>query len=167
MEMFSIRIVFTLFLIFLSACHSSKEESILYKLKLSDPDGNSADLQAYKGKVLLLDVWASWCEPCKEAVPVLEKLSKDLQGKNGVLLGINTEPEHSKEEHLKAAQEFGMTYPFLVDRDFALINEYKVEGQPALLVFSPSGKLLKIQYGIQERDYPKLRASFSNWFTAP
>lgn len=116
---------------------------------------------------MLLDIWASWCEPCKDAVPVLEKLSKDLNGKNGVLLGINTEPELSKEEHLKAAKEFGMTYPFFVDRDFTLINQYKVEGQPALIVFSQSGTLLKIQYGIREKDYPKLRANFSNWFSAP
>ncbi|AOP34249.1 thiol-disulfide isomerase [Leptospira tipperaryensis] len=165
--MFLTRWFFSSLLIFFSACNSSKEESILYKLKLSDLDNKAISLQEYKGKVLLLDVWASWCEPCKEAVPVLEKLSKDLQGKNGVLLGINTEPELTKQEHIQAAREFGMTYPSFVDRDFALINEYKVEGQPALLVFSVSGKLLKIQYGIQDRDYPKLRASFSNWFTAP
>ncbi|MBM9575719.1 TlpA family protein disulfide reductase [Leptospira sp. 201903070] len=165
--MFLTRFLFIFLLSFVSACHSSTEESILYKLKLSDFDGRLTSLQEYKGKVLLLDVWASWCEPCKEAVPVLEKLSKDLQGKNGVLLGINTEPELTKDEHIKAARDFGITYPSFVDRDFALINEYKVEGQPALLVFSASGKLLKIQYGIQERDYPKLRAHFSNWFTAP
>ncbi|EMF70015.1 glutathione peroxidase [Leptospira interrogans serovar Grippotyphosa str. LT2186] len=158
---FSIRF----FLLF--SCSLSREESILYQLSLYDLDKNSVSLKEYKGKVLLLDIWASWCEPCKDAVPVLEKLSKDLNGKNGVLLGINTEPELSKEEHLKAAKEFGMTYPFFVDRDFTLINQYKVEGQPALIVFSQSGTLLKIQYGIREKDYPKLRANFSNWFSAP
>ncbi|TGL91078.1 TlpA family protein disulfide reductase [Leptospira barantonii] len=151
----------------LFACNFSKEESVLYKLSLYDLEGHAVSLKDYKGKVLLMDVWASWCEPCKEAVPVLEKLSKDLEGKNGILLGINTEPELTKEEHLKAAREFGMTYPFFVDKDFSFVNQYKVEGQPALIVFSPSGTLLKIQYGIRERDYPKLRASFSNWFSAP
>lgn len=161
------RAIFPIVFLLLSACNSSKEESVLYKLSLYDLEGRSISLKEYKGKVLLLDVWASWCEPCKDAVPVLEKLSKDLQGKNGVLLGINTEPELSKEEHIKAAKEFGMTYPFYVDKDFAFVNEYKVEGQPALIVFSPSGTLLKVQYGIRERDYPKLRASFSNWFSAP
>ncbi|MBM9499485.1 TlpA family protein disulfide reductase [Leptospira sp. 201903071] len=165
--MFLTRCFFLLLLFWISACHSSKEESVLYKLKLTDFDGRLTSLQEYKGRVLLLDVWASWCEPCKDAVPVLEKLSKDLQGKNGILLGINTEPDLSKDEHVQAAREFGITYPSFVDRDFELINEFKVEGQPALLVFSVSGKLLKIQYGIQERDYPKLRANFSNWFTAP
>ncbi|MGJ4753551.1 TlpA disulfide reductase family protein [Leptospira kmetyi] len=156
---------FVLFSLF--ACNFSKEESVLYKLSLYDLEGRAVSLKEYRGKVLLLDVWASWCEPCKDAVPVLEKLSKDLEGKNGILLGINTEPELTKEEHLKAAREFGMTYPFFVDKDFSFVNQYKVEGQPALIVFSPSGTLLKIQYGIRERDYPKLRASFSNWFTAP
>ncbi|PJZ56765.1 TlpA family protein disulfide reductase [Leptospira barantonii] len=151
----------------LFACNFSKEESVLYKLSLYDLEGHAVSLKDYKGKVLLMDVWASWCEPCKDAVPVLEKLSKDLEGKNGILLGINTEPELTKEEHLKAAREFGMTYPFFVDQDFSFVNQYKVEGQPALIVFSPSGTLLKIQYGIRERDYPKLRASFSNWFSAP
>lgn len=165
--MFRTLFLFTLIVSLFFDCNSAKEESILYKLELSDREGRATSLKDYKGKVLLLDVWASWCEPCKEAVPVLEKISKDLEGKNGTLLGINTEPELSKAELLKASQEFGMTYPSLVDRDFALINEYKVEGQPALLVFSVSGKLLKIQYGIVEKDYPKLRASFSNWFTAP
>ncbi|APH41504.1 Glutathione peroxidase [Leptospira interrogans serovar Manilae] len=161
------RLIFLFVFFLLFSCSLSREESILYQLSLYDLDKNSVSLKEYKGKVLLLDIWASWCEPCKDAVPVLEKLSKDLNGKNGVLLGINTEPELSKEEHLKAAKEFGMTYPFFVDRDFTLINQYKVEGQPALIVFSQSGTLLKIQYGIREKDYPKLRANFSNWFSAP
>lgn len=161
------RLIFLFVFFLLFSCSLSREESILYQLSLYDLDKNSVSLKEYKGKVLLLDIWASWCEPCKDAVPVLEKLSKDLNGKNGVLLGINTEPELSKEEHLNAAKEFGMTYPFFVDRDFTLINQYKVEGQPALIVFSQSGTLLKIQYGIREKDYPKLRANFSNWFSAP
>lgn len=161
------RLIFLFVFFLLFSCSLSREESILYQLSLYDLDKNSVSLKEYKGKVLLLDIWASWCEPCKDAVPILEKLSKDLNGKNGLLLGINTEPELSKEEHLKAAKEFGMTYPFFVDRDFTLINQYKVEGQPALIVFSQSGTLLKIQYGIREKDYPKLRANFSNWFSAP
>ncbi|WP_036041802.1 TlpA disulfide reductase family protein [Leptospira alstonii] len=165
--MWNFRPILTFVVFLVVSCNFSKEESILYKLSLYDLDERPVSLKEYKGRVLLLDVWASWCEPCKDAVPVLEKLSKDLQGKNGVLLGINTEPELSKEEHLKAAREFGMTYPFFVDRNFTFINQYKVEGQPALIVFSQSGTLLKIQYGIQEKDYPKLRASFSNWFDAP
>ncbi|EMS84277.1 glutathione peroxidase [Leptospira noguchii str. Cascata] len=161
------RLIFLFVFFLLFSCNLSKEESILYQLSLYDLDKHSVSLKEYKGKVLLLDIWASWCEPCKDAVPILEKISKDLNGKNGILLGINTEPELSKEEHLKAAKEFGMTYPFFVDRDFTLINQYNVEGQPALIVFSQSGTLLKIQYGIREKDYPKLRASFSNWFSAP
>ncbi|EKO14880.1 TlpA disulfide reductase family protein [Leptospira kirschneri] len=165
--MWNLRLIFLFVFFLLFSCSLSKEESILYQLSLYDLDKHSVSLKEYKGKVLLLDIWASWCEPCKDAVPVLERLSKDLNGKNGVLLGINTEPELSKEEHLKAAKEFGMTYPFFVDRDFTLINQYKVEGQPALIVFSQSGTLLKIQYGIREKDYPKLRASFSNWFSMP
>ncbi|EQA70360.1 TlpA disulfide reductase family protein [Leptospira noguchii] len=165
--MWNLRLIFLFVFFLLFSCNLSKEESILYQLSLYDLDRHSVSLKENKGKVLLLDIWASWCEPCKDAVPVLEKLSKDLNGKNGILLGINTEPELSKEEHLKAAKEFGMTYPFFVDRDFTLINQYNVEGQPALIVFSQSGTLLKIQYGIREKDYPKLRASFSNWFSAP
>lgn len=165
--MWNLRLIFLFVFFLLFSCSLSREESILYQLSLYDLDKNSVSLKEYKGKVLLLDIWASWCEPCKDAVPILEKLSKDLNGKNGLLLGINTEPELSKEEHLKAAKEFGMTYPFFVDRDFTLINQYKVEGQPALIVFSQSGTLLKIQYGIREKDYPKLRANFSNWFSAP
>ncbi|UOG32887.1 TlpA family protein disulfide reductase [Leptospira noguchii] len=165
--MWILRLIFLFVFFLLFSCNLSKEESILYQLSLYDLDKHSVSLKEYKGKVLLLDIWASWCEPCKDAVPILEKISKDLNGKNGILLGINTEPELSKEEHLKAAKEFGMTYPFFVDRDFTLINQYNVEGQPALIVFSQSGTLLKIQYGIREKDYPKLRASFSNWFSAP
>lgn len=150
----------------LFSCNPS-EESALYKISLDDFEGRSVSMRNYKGKVLLLDIWASWCEPCKEAVPVLEKLSKDLEGKNATLLGINTEPESTREERIKAARDFGMSYPSLVDKDFALVNAFHVEGQPALIVFSKSGTLIKIQYGIQTRDYPKLRASFENWFTAP
>lgn len=143
------------------------EEAAIYKIALEDWDGRSHQLSEYRGQLLILDFWASWCEPCKKAVPVVEDLKNDLHGKDAEVLGVNTENGLSILEIKNAAKEFGMDYPSLLDPEWKLVNLLKIEGQPALFVFSKSGKRLHFQYGISEKDLPVLRGRLRNWLESP
>ncbi len=153
-------------LVFLGSCQTS-EEPPLYKISLEDWDGSTHSFANDKGKLIILDFWASWCEPCKKAVPVVEALRNELKNSNALVLGINTEDDLSLAEIKKAAKEFGMDYPSLLDPQWKLVNSLKLEGQPALFVFSKSGKKIHFQYGISERDLPLLKGRLKNWLESP
>lgn len=166
MRFSSTRFLTILLTILLSAC-SSSEEAPLYKIQLQDWDGNTHSFAGDKGKLIVLDFWASWCEPCKKAVPVVEELRNKLKDSNAVVLGVNTEDDLSVSEIKKAALEFGMDYPSLLDPKWDLVNSLKIEGQPALFIFSKSGKKIHSQYGISERDLPILTGRLKNWLESP
>ncbi|TGL65708.1 TlpA family protein disulfide reductase [Leptospira sarikeiensis] len=156
-----------LFTVLISNNCKSEETPLLYQISLQDWDGNSHKFSEDKGKIVVLDFWASWCEPCKKAVPVVEKLRTKLKDSPAIVLGINTEDDLSIEEIKKAAADFGMEYPSLLDPEWKLVNPLKIEGQPALFVFSKSGKKLHSQYGISERDLPVLNGRLKNWLESP
>ncbi|TGK59990.1 TlpA family protein disulfide reductase [Leptospira wolffii] len=153
-------------ILFLMGCGPG-EESPLYKIELKDWEGNTHAFAKDKGKLIVLDFWASWCEPCKKAVPVVEALRKELKDSDAIVLGVNTEDDLSLEEIKKAAKEFGMDYPSLLDPEWKLVNSLKIEGQPALFVFSKTGKKLHFQYGISHKDLPLLKGRLKNWLESP
>ncbi|TGK05578.1 TlpA family protein disulfide reductase [Leptospira langatensis] len=143
------------------------EEPFLYQISLEDWEGKTHSFSEDRGKLVILDFWASWCEPCKKAVPVVEELRQRLKDTNTVVFGVNTEDDLSIPEIKKAADEFGMKYPSLLDPKWKLVNGLRIEGQPALFVFSKSGKKLHFQYGISERDLPILTGRLKNWLESP
>lgn len=151
--------------IFLSNCKYWEDRPGVEKLpdvSLLDWDGEEVALQDFPGKVLILDFWATWCEPCSQSVPVLENL-KARAGDDFVFLGINTDQNKSPESIRDHALGLGMTYPSLLDLHHVLSDGMGIQGLPGLFVYSRSGKLLYKQYGIKESDLPGLIARLSQW----
>ena len=157
--------IFFLFLVFLFHCGQEEKvtqekisEKKSYKdIVLKDWNGVERKIGDFKGKILVLDVWASWCVPCKESVPVIEDLIHKFQSEKDIIFfGLNSDTEISIEEIKAAAQGFGMTYPSLLDREFQLIDELGVQGQPALFIFDRESKKKYIQYGIIQSDLEPL-----------
>src|SRR5919112_4497174 len=72
-------------------------------------------LADYKGKVVLVNVWASWCEPCRDELPLLERTHKRLSREGGTVLGIDV--KENSEAAMAATREFGLTYPNQRDPD--------------------------------------------------
>ncbi|PJZ70151.1 thiol-disulfide isomerase [Leptospira perolatii] len=164
---FAFAAVLLVFVLFNLLFCKGEEDPEIYQITLVDWDGKETQLSDFKGKVIVLDFWASWCVPCKKAVPVVDALQKELEGKNAVVLGVNTENNLSVAQIRKAAEEFGMKYPSLLDPDWKLVNQLRLEGQPALFVFSKSGKRIHFQYGISQKDFPMLRGRLRNWLDSP
>src|SRR5918997_3931866 len=75
-------------------------------------DGSLAD---YRGKVVVLNFWASWCKPCKEESPLLERWHRRLKERGGMVLGVDTHDVTSDAEAFIA--DYGLTYPMLKDAD--------------------------------------------------
>ena len=103
---------------------------------LKDLDGKEVRLASLRGKVVLIDFWASWCRPCVEALPHIQKLHEELKEKGLVVLGINAEPA---DVALKFMQDKGYTFTTLTDEGKTAWALYKVQGIPTTLVIDKEG----------------------------
>ncbi len=100
-------------------------------------DGKKVKLSDYKGKALLVNFWASWCNPCKVEAPALEKSYKDLSGKNVEFLAVNVlDDQKSAKRYLSL---FGGSFPHLYDEDKIIHLDYGVEGVPETFFINPEG----------------------------
>jgi thiol-disulfide isomerase/thioredoxin len=144
------------------ASNSSETNHTLPQLSLLDWDGNEIAFQDFKGKILIVDVWATWCSPCKKSVPVLEELI-DSSDSDYSFIGINTDTDIGPEMVRKKALEWKMSYPSLIDPHHIFLDYFKIEGLPAFLVFSKNGNLIYQQLGIKETDLDGLKVRMASW----
>ncbi|MGH7885237.1 MAG: TlpA family protein disulfide reductase [Thermodesulfobacteriota bacterium] len=100
-------------------------------------DGNSISLSDYRGKAILVNFWASWCNPCKEEAPALEKFYKNLADENVEFLAVNVlDDRKSAEKYLTL---FGGSFPNAYDTNNKIHLDYGVEGVPETFFISPDG----------------------------
>jgi thiol-disulfide isomerase/thioredoxin len=112
-------------------------------LALLDATGKNFTLNDYKGKVTLVNFWASWCTPCIEEIPSLNRLKTKMQGKPFQLVSINyaETPDHIKDFMKKVKVDF----PVLLDADGNISKKWKVVAFPSTFVIGVDGK---IHYGV-------------------
>ena len=132
-------------------------------MELYDWNGKKVRLADFRGKIVVLDFWASWCEPCKKAAPLIDLLSQKTDDDNFIFLGVNTDDNKTIDELKKISKDFGMNYESLLDPQLKLTDEMKIEGQPALLFLDRDGRLLHKQYGIIQSDVGSLLLKMEEW----
>jgi cytochrome c biogenesis protein CcmG/thiol:disulfide interchange protein DsbE len=108
----------------------------------ADGTGSLAD---HKGKVVVLNVWASWCDPCQAEMPLLERTSKRIASQGGVVLGIDT--QEPPEKALTFLREKQITFPSLRDRDREYGRKYGVSAYPETFLIDRDGKIAKLRRG--------------------
>lgn len=116
---------------------------------LTDLDGKSWILSALRGKVVLVNFWATWCPPCRKEMPDLDLLAHRFSKQGLVVLSL------SDEERGKVAQyvsSHGFTYPILLDDGGATAKKFHVEGIPKTFIFDRSGKLVAQSIDMRTRD---------------
>jgi cytochrome c biogenesis protein CcmG, thiol:disulfide interchange protein DsbE len=105
-----------------------------------DGTGSLAD---FKGRVVLVNVWASWCEPCRDELPLLERTHKRLEREGATVLGIDV--KENSGAALEAVREFGLTYPNLRDPDGSYVREFGQTGYPETYVLDRQGKVAAVR----------------------
>ena len=144
--------------------HCQKDFNAPYlSTELKDLEGKKHKIIDYKGKVLILDFWASWCEPCKKAVPVIELLRENASSEDFVFIAVNTDNDLTEIEIRKVANQFGIKYQILLDPDLELARQLNVEGLPGLFVFDKAGQNIYHQYGVNPEDAHDLLKKMSEW----
>lgn len=144
----SILLALTLCLLVVYGC--KKQEDAPVKNIVNDlPLINVADYVAlkekYKGKVILVNFFASWCPPCIEETPDFVKTYNNYKDKNFVIIGISTDDD--KNAAIKFVNKHGMEYPVYLS-DKAIEKKYMVSKYPTTFVYDKSGNLVDIYNGI-------------------
>lgn len=114
---------------------------------LNTIEGNSVNLEDFRGKVVLLNFWASWCPPCKAEMPAFEALHQAYRGQDFVILAVNT----TFQDDLEAAQQFvdnnHLTFQILFDTDGKTSNTYQVLAMPSSYFIDREGIIRKVIIG--------------------
>ena len=110
-------------------------------------------LNSYKGKVLFLHFWATWCPPCKVELPHMESLAKKLasQGDKAKMEFLAVCISDSQKALTSFMQKNGYTFPSALDEPGLVAMKYGIQGVPTSILISPEGKILKIQVGMMNQ----------------
>ncbi len=123
----------------LVGCSAQSTSSKAPDFKLTDLSGKSFSLKDYKGKVVFIDFWATWCPPCVMSSPEVEKLGEDYQGKDFAIIRI------SLDDSEEPVREFLARHPDKVGRqamtDHKVDSDYNVSGIPAFYIIDKEGNL--------------------------
>jgi peroxiredoxin len=124
------------------ACESPAKNANL-NFTLKDIDGKNVDLNTYKGNVVLLDFWATWCQPCKKEIPGFVDLYNKYKDRGFVVIGVSVDEAGSFSILKKFAKRFNMNYPVLVGHDREDIKKAfaPISGFPTTFVISRDGKI--------------------------
>ena len=117
---------------------------------LASRAGQDVSLAQYKGNVVMINFWASWCGPCRQEMPLLESIYKKYNKMGFTLIGVNVEPDsNAANEWLKATP---VSFPILYDRDSKVSKLYDVAGMPSTVIIDRSGKLRVLHRGYKAGD---------------
>lgn len=118
---------------------------------LKDDTGQTHDLSAYRGKPVVINFWASWCEPCRQESPLFARMSDELAGKVPFLGVLYNDQVDSAQ---KFSAEYGLTYPTLLDPGSLTAMKYGIGQVPVTYILDPQGKIVYHKLGpfIEEKE---------------
>ena len=114
------------------------------ELAMLDGEGTGS-IGDYRGEWVLVNVWASWCDPCREESPALQRFYEEHRDQNFTVLGIDSRDVSS--EGLAFVEEFGLTYPQLHDSEGDVPDDYGMTGFPESFLIDPEGKVAVARSG--------------------
>ena len=123
-----------------------------YQLHLENFNGGKVQLSDYKGQVIFINFWASWCPPCLAEMPEIEKLYTELSGKGVVFFMVSLDKDPEKAKKLLAKKQ----YPFpAYQLAGSLPSSYPVPSIPTTYVISPEGKIAFSKHGLADYAAPE------------
>jgi peroxiredoxin len=129
------------------------------EFNLSASDGAPASPAAYAGKVVLLDFWATWCQPCKASFPEYQALLARY-GERVVVVGISEDDE--QDGIARFAEETGARFPLAWDADKSVAQRYQISGMPTLFIIDPSGLVRYVHSGFRAGDEARIGAAIDS-----
>jgi cytochrome c biogenesis protein CcmG, thiol:disulfide interchange protein DsbE len=119
--------------------------------------GGEESLARYRGRVVVLNFWASWCEPCRAESPLLERWHRRIAGQGGTVLGVDVLDVTS--DARRFAREYRLSYPIVRDRDGGSLRDFGVVGYPESVVVDRRGRIAAVKRGPVDDDWLRLRVT--------
>ncbi|MFL6549969.1 MAG: TlpA disulfide reductase family protein [Povalibacter sp.] len=111
-------------------------------------NAETLDIAQYRGKVVLVDFWASWCEPCRHSFPWLNGIQKKYADRGLVIIGVNVDRERAAADRF--LKDVPAQFKLIFDPSGQLATQYDVPGMPSSYVFGPDGTLISKHIGFRE-----------------
>lgn len=121
---------------------------------LQGEDGKTYRLSDYRGQVVILNFWATWCPPCRYEMPSMERAWQKINGKGIAILAVDVGED--ADTIFEFTGDYPVTFPLLMDLDGAVISQYHVVGMPTTYIINPDGMVTHRAVGSREWDDPAL-----------
>jgi thiol-disulfide isomerase/thioredoxin len=131
-------------------------------LRLPDSDGKLVDLAGFRGKVVLVNFWATWCPPCRKEFPSLARVRKRFKSAEFEVLAVNVGEDPDMVFSFTGTTEF----PVLFDRDSKAMGRWPVKGLPTTFLVDREGRLALKAVGGREFDDPSIVATIKQLLTS-
>lgn len=129
------------------------------EFSLADLKGNAVRLANLKGRVVFINVWATWCEPCRQEMPAMQALYTALAGPDFEMLAVSSD-QSERGVVERFVQTYRLSFPVLPDPELQVAGRYRVTGYPETFVIDRNGKVVAHEIGPRHWDTPASVAAF-------
>lgn len=113
--------------------------------------GGTGSVTAWRGKPVLVNFWASWCGPCKDEAPLLERAHQRLRERGGTVLGVTV--SDASDDSKAFMRKYGITFPSLRDVEGELAEDFETKGVPESFAIDAEGRVVAISRGQVSREF--------------
>jgi peroxiredoxin len=128
-----------------SLASSEMEGQLAPDFALRSNSGENIRLSEYRGDVVMINFWATWCGPCRQEMPLLDELYGRYERVGFNLLGVNIDDDSSRA--MRMVEELGVRFPVLFDERKEVSRLYNVEAMPATILVDREGKVRHVHHG--------------------
>lgn len=125
-------------------------------------DGESVSLESLRGQVVLMNLWATWCGPCRMETPYLQSVYEEYRDQGFVIVGVSMDTGNAEDDVAMFVEEYGVTYTILHDPQMRGMELYQVLGLPATFLIDREGVLRWMRYGPIPEDDPSFLAALED-----
>jgi len=135
--------------------------SVAPDLIFHNMDEEKVDLKDYRGKVVVVNFWATWCPPCRREMGSMERLYQATRDSNVEILAVNIGEDLDTVFSFLGTVEPSPTFPLLFDTDAVSMKQWKVKGLPTTYIVDSEGRLAYRAIGGREFDHPAIRKAIT------
>jgi peroxiredoxin len=121
---------------------------------LKDIDGKTHRLSDYRGRLVIVNFWATWCPPCRKEMPSMQRAWETIEREGIAMLAVNVGED--EDTIFAFTANYPVEFPLLMDRDSKVVQQWPVRGLPTTFVVDPQGRLAYRAIGGREWDDPQL-----------
>jgi cytochrome c biogenesis protein CcmG/thiol:disulfide interchange protein DsbE len=114
---------------------------------LATPSGENYTLSKFKGKAVLVNIWATWCPPCRAEMPTIQKLYQEYRGQGLVVLAVNSTIQDYPLDIVPFVTQYGLTFPILLDEQGELGPKYNLASLPSSFFVDRTGAIAEVVIG--------------------